>query len=108
MRTIQSVESEMKSLIDNRSQYKPRELSAAKKRMQFLNTCKMYLSDMPSQEFLVKERNRIELRMKLIGDGYDYWKIFRPRKNMIDDYNKEMGVDVLMEQLKTIKYLLNE
>ena len=108
MKTIESIEKEMATLVADRGTYTPRERSAAKKRMQFLSVCKMYLSDMPSQAFLIKERDRIENRIDLINKDYGYWKTFQPRKNSIDDYNKEMGVENLVIQLKTIKFLLNE
>jgi hypothetical protein len=109
MRTIQAIDSEVQSLIANRSVYSPRELSSARKRITFLNTCKAYLKDMPSEDFLRKERDRINNRVKLISEGYDYWKSCQMKgKNSIDDYNKEMGVSDLMLQLKTIYFLLNE
>ena len=109
MRTVHAIESEMKSLVDNRSLYNKRELSAARKRIKFLDTCKAYLADMPSEDFLRKERDRINNRIRLISDGYEYWKSYQTKeKNTIDDYNTQMGVDDLMLQLKTILFLLNE
>jgi len=92
---------------------KKTEISKIKKRYEFLKICKMYIESGPTHDFLHKEKERLQNKIKLINAGY------KPDKRLIangfkkeeqkehKDYNKIMGIDKFKAQLKGIQYLID-
>jgi hypothetical protein len=67
MKTLTTINSEIEELLAlDRNREKPSVLNRAKKRIQFLKVCKAYLESEPTTEFLNKEKERLEKRLRLI------------------------------------------
>lgn len=108
MKTLTTIKKEIEELLAlDRHKEKPSVLSRAKKRIQFLRMCQHYLETQPSTEFLQKEKARLENRLDLIEDNFDYYKATATAKKPLKEYAKLMDTKSVKEQLKTIKYLIN-
>jgi len=89
------------------------EISKIKKRFEFLKICKAYVETEPTHDFLHREKERLQNKIKLINAGY------KPDKRLIDmgfkkeeqrdhlDYNKIMGLPKFKEQLRSINFMLS-
>jgi flagellar motility protein MotE (MotC chaperone) len=78
-----------------------------------LRTVLKYLETKPSEDYLKREKERLEAIVKAKNDQYEYWlKHNKPLevdpKNARSYFNKESGVTVLSRQLKTIKIILDQ
>lgn len=128
MKSLNEIEKEIKFIIDlneneriNRVGQKKSVIDRRKKRIAFLKLCKEYLSSSPTQDFLSKEKERIENRITAIETSYNVnsldpsLKVKKTRKGftskneleIMKDYKKVMGIPELKEQLKSITFLLN-
>lgn len=76
----------------------------------FLNVCKLYLETEPTEEFIKKEKKRLENRLQLISEGYkhDERQTLKDQKKDRKDYDKLMGVSKIKSQLKAIYFLLSK
>jgi len=80
-------------------------------RMSFAKNCLLYIQTNPSEEFLTKERDRINNRVDMLMKSYvglnetknSVSKCLKHKK----DYEKEMGIPHLRKQLSTLNFLLN-
>jgi len=116
MKTITEIQKEMDSIkvdmMSNTKNISKSDKTKLKKRHQFLTICKMYLESNPTEEYLVKEKERLNSRVTAINKGYV------PDKRLIEaglkkeerkehaDYNKIMGLTKTRNQLQSIKFLL--
>jgi hypothetical protein len=76
-----------------------------------LRTIEKYLETNPSEEYLKKERARMERILKAKNDQYEYWlkhnKPFEVEpKDARSFFNKENGLNVLKRQLKMVNLIL--
>jgi hypothetical protein len=107
MKTIQEIDYEIgKALHQADETEKETQLNRVRKRVQFLNTCKMYLLTRPDEAFIIKEIERLEKRIKLLDEGFIH---FRPPLGHTGNprllYEKETGIPALKTQLDTLKFI---
>jgi len=76
-----------------------------------LKLCMAYIETSPKEEFLEKQVNRIDERIKLIMLNYKPLDAERFPKAEVSkhkkDFEKLMGIPHLKNQLKILKYILN-
>ena len=108
LKTITTIKKEIKELLAlDRNREPLIVLKKAKKRIQFLNVCLNYLESQPKNEFLEKEKKRLENRLNLIDKGFEHWAITASVKDPKKEYAKLMDVKTVKEHLKTIRFLIN-
>jgi len=116
MKTITIIQKEMGSIQVDLSSSKglsKSDVTKLKKKYSFLKMCKMYLESNPTEEYLLKEKEKLNARINAINSGYI------PDQRLIDaglkkeerkeraDYNKIMGITKTRNQLQAIKFLLS-
>jgi predicted nuclease with TOPRIM domain len=107
MKKLKDIKTEMELLMTTNGGNES-SINAARKRIQFLNTCKNYLESEPTKEFLLQEKDRIKKRITLLEEWFPAYKgISTDQRKWRAEYNKETGVGTLKTQLKTINFLLN-
>jgi len=116
MKTITAVQKEMDSIkvdmMSNTKNISKSDRTKLKKKYEFLAICKMYLEHNPTEEYLMKEKERLSSRINAINKGYI------PDERLIEsglkkeerkehaDYNKIMGLTKTKNQLQSIQFLL--
>jgi hypothetical protein len=79
------------------------------KQLIFLKHIKRYLETNPRPEFVQKQLEDVVFRIGHIDDQYLIWQAGRQLTTYKDPkkaYTNEMGLPILKEQLKTLKYIL--
>lgn len=71
-----------------------------------LRDCVRYLELKPSEEFISKERDRLERQLKAIDNGFDAWLKNTPY-NLIGNKNAKTFYNSVMERSKKLKQLQN-
>lgn len=136
MKSLQEIQKEIDLIFEaseterkNKTEQKKSVITRRKKRIVFLRTCIAYLQSGATENFLLKEKERLENKISAIqlsfvaddidpkyaikkGDVIKNGELVRGNvsKNELElknDYEELMGVDVIHEQLKMIDYLLN-
>jgi len=115
MKTKESIQNEISALQSkgaNKSLFTPSEYKALGRRVEFLRTVLNYLQSEPRMEFIEKQKADLENKLKLIDDGFKKFIDFRPKDNkdtkqVISEYESQMGVKHIKSQLKTLNYILN-
>lgn len=112
MKKLKTITSELKELIKEASEEDDQKVvKKLKKRISFLRMCAMYIESKPTNEFVEGEILRINNRIELISDGFEYWASL-PREESLSGsklltfYYKEMGVPKLRRQLQALRFLL--
>lgn len=112
MKKLKTVTNELKELIREASAAKdPKIKRKLKLKIPFLRMCAMYIESNPTNEFVEGEILRINNRIELISDGFEYWASL-PREESLSGsklltfYYKEMGVPKLRRQLQALRFLL--
>lgn len=104
MKTVDEIKKETLDLILFSDTIK--DVKAKKKianRVEFLNTCKLYMEHNPTKEFLKKEKLELEEKIKQIDTIFIMKYYEKPQKEALKN---ELDYKKLKLQLKTISYLL--
>lgn len=108
MLKIADINKEIKELEGLHRDTDSKVLKRAKKKIQLLNTCRMYLQSKPDKEFVEKEIKRLENRINLISAEFvepqkaDKKTVTKLRKS----HEAEYGVSHLRTQLRTLRIIL--
>lgn len=79
----------------------------------YLRSIRNYLETEPTEEFVRSEAEKLELKLNTIEDAFEVWLSKRPEpyskseKQWKAEYNKEMGVKNLNNQLDNLKFILS-
>lgn len=75
----------------------------------YLQTCIFYLQSNPSEDFLNKEKQRIENILSLIEDGFKKWEEQETDKDKATRgrYNRLMSRTAYVRQLEFINFILS-
>lgn len=82
-----------------------------KLRIEFLKQIKSYIESNPREEFVISEIKRIECLIKARNSTeiFNEWKIGKPsQKATFQNFEKEIGITEFKQQLKVLKFVLNE
>lgn len=114
MKTINQINDEIFSIqktYENRNEFKKSELKRAGKKVRLLTECKYYLETNPRDEFILKSRNELKTKIKVINERFTYWVKGREGKT-IKQFQKEWEtlnkIPDLKYQLVVLNYLINE
>lgn len=108
MRSYEAINNEIKYLLEEATdKVTKRERTKIGNRVVFLKMCLLYLESGATEEFVRKEYDRLHNKVRLIDEGYDYFKLFCAAEDPRHEYELETGLPRLKEQLKTIEFLLN-
>lgn len=108
MLKIADINKEIKQLESLHRDTDEKELKRAKKKVQLLITCRMYLQSKPDRAFIEKEIKRLENRINLIASEFadpvlaDKKTASKLRK----EHESEYGVGHLRTQLRTLRMIL--
>ncbi len=116
MKSIRELQQEMDNIqveiSTNMKAYTEVQVNRMKKRFAFLGMCRAYLESLPTEDFLNKEKDRLNNKINLINAGYV------PNQKLLDaglnkqeqeehkEYNKLMNMAKWKGQLKAIKFLI--
>lgn len=110
MRKISELEHEIKRLVDSRHELeKPRQISQAGKKVSFLKMCVEYLRNQPTEEYIEKEYDRLEARLKKIEKDYANFKPAKAvsEKEKRKEFENLHKIPLLKEQMRTLRFILN-
>lgn len=114
MKTKQEVSKEISELEAkgaNKKLFKPSEYTALCSRVAFLRSVSNYLESEPRQEFVEKQLQDLQNKVKLIGEGFQEFLDCRPKDNKDNkqikaEYNSQMGLNHINKQIKILNYIL--
>lgn len=115
MKTIEDVKvdiNEVNELLKSKDEIKKSKLNKLKDRLKFYRDMILYLETNPNSEYLLKELDRLTIKKQTIDSQFDFWfKNSKPYGLSLGKskslYKKEMGVQNLDLQIKTLTYLLS-
>jgi len=112
MKTINQIESDIKLLGDilNKASTKG-QCNAAKRKIKIRKQCILYLETKPKEEFVNKQMEDVEFKIKTINNRFFDWcknhnKPIADRKSK-STWNGMNNMSMLKAQLVVLKYLLN-
>lgn len=108
MNKIGIIQKEIRELLATDTDgFKNAQLTKIKKRLQFLKTCEHYLQSDPPPKFIKAEISRLQKRLDLFNKNFAGWSPDKPVANPKSAYSKEMGLPLLIIQLRTLKFILD-
>jgi len=117
MLKIKEVENELRDLLGtDKKKHKQTELNKINKRIQFLRTCKSYLEENPSQDFVNSEYCRLKKIINSIRsvERFRLWQISNPsvcadknERQQWTKYESDNNLKLLRLQLKTLQFIKN-
>lgn len=113
VKQIQDRVSQINDDIVNRHEVDKAFLRNAKIEKSFLHQLLLYVETNPSEDFLNKEKERLNKIITSLENGFDFWsKHNKPTdvdaKKLRSYYNKEMGITKFKNQLKAVNTILND
>jgi len=78
------------------------------RRYEFLMQCKRYIETNPKKEFVESEISRLENDIVILDSRYNTWRATNAVKvkNPVKFYQKLFGYAKIREQIKTLKFIL--
>jgi hypothetical protein len=116
MKTVNDINKEIlsihKLLVEaEKNNLKKSKKKVLSKKLSWYNHIRLYLETKPREEFVREELETVMFRIARINADYIYWSAGRSLtayKDPKKTYTNEMGLPVLNEQLKTLKYILEK
>ena len=86
------------------------ELRKIKKRIQFLEMCRLYLETKPREPFVLKQIESTKFIIETVDQRFGSWAAHRTggNKELRRQYNSLVEMNKLKAQLKTLKFIYDE
>lgn len=110
MKTLEEVKKQITDLREEAKGLGKKEAKKICKRLGLLYSVQLYLETSPTQQFIEKQKDNLEYKVKVINDGFSTWRNNNPKDSNVNNpkskYNSYMGLRQVREQLATINYIL--
>lgn len=113
MKDLKLVNQEIKEILStDREGMKKYALNKMRKRLEFLEVARKYLESEPANDFVVKEKSRIDKIIKAINSGFSAWSQWNKDKgedykSQRTAYDTEMELKKYKTQFKALDFILS-